>query len=81
MNQKREKENNVTDNYFVAEKTREFNYYSAKQDRNHVQSSFFIFINSVYEEYYEIRLFFINRRQDVDDASQNNESHSQKQFK
>ena len=36
MNQKREKENNITNDHFVVEKTRKFNYYSAEQNRNHV---------------------------------------------
>ena len=30
MNQKREKENNIIDGYFVAEETREFNYHNVK---------------------------------------------------
>ena len=32
MSQRREKENNVTDDHFVAEKTRKFNHYSVEQD-------------------------------------------------
>ena len=32
MNQKREKENNVTDDYFVVEETQKSNYYSVEQD-------------------------------------------------
>ena len=62
MNQKREKKNNVINDHFVAEETRKFNYYSAKQDRNHVRNSSFTFINNVHEKCREIRLFFIDRR-------------------
>ena len=50
MNQKCEKENNVINDHFIVEETRKINHYSAEQNRNHVQNSFFIFINNVHEE-------------------------------
>ena len=32
MNQKREKKNNIINNYFIVEETRKINYYNARQD-------------------------------------------------
>ena len=50
MSQKNEKENNVTDDYFIVKETQKINHYSAEQDQNYVRNSFFIFINNVHEE-------------------------------
>ena len=51
MSQKDEEKNIITDNHFIVEDARRRRCNDAKQSRNHVRNSFFIFINNFHERH------------------------------